>query len=139
MNSLPFLADLGFFLNGIVYSNNSVIPLQDIGEGTAYLTRGRNAALLCITNLVSCCREADDGSAGNWYLPGESVSVVNINSASPSADFIRGRGPSAVLLHRMNSGVGPTGVYTCEVPDENHVVQQLYIGVGLGIIIMIMS
>ena len=44
------------------------------------------------------------------------------------------RGPSAVLFHRMNRGVvGPTGVYTYEVPDENHVVQQLYIGVGLGI------
>ncbi len=63
------------------------------------------------------------------YLPGESVPVVGIINASPSADFTRGRGPSAVLLHRMNSGVGPTGVYTCEIPDENHVVQQLYIWV----------
>ncbi len=121
----------------MVYSNNSVVPLQDIGEGTEYLNRDNgNAALFCITNLVSCCRGADGGSAGEWYLPGETVPVVDINGASPSVDFTRSRGPSAVLLHRMNSGIEPTGVYTCEVPDENGVVQQLYIGVGLGIIIM---
>ncbi len=129
-----FFSDVGFFLNGVVYSNNSVVPLQDIGEGTAYLDSDNgNAALFCITNLVDCCRGVDGGSAGEWYLPGESVPVVVTNSA----DFISGRGPSAVLLHRMNSGIGPTGVYTCKVPDENGVVQQLYIGVGLGIIIML--
>ncbi len=115
----------------------SVVPLQDIGEGTAYLDRNDGdgtAALFCITNLVSCCRGADGGSRGEWYLPGESVPVIGINyPASGSADFIRGRGPSAVLLHRMNNDVGPTGVYTCKVPDENGVIQQLYIGVGLGI------
>ncbi len=111
-----------------------MVPLHDIGEGTTYLTRGKTAALFCVTNLFSCCIEADGSSAGNWYLPGESVPVVDTNSASPSSDFTRGRGPSVVLLHRMNSdAVGPTGVYTCEIPDENHVVQQLYIGVGLGI------
>ncbi len=119
-----------------MYSNNSVVPLQDIGEGTAYLDGDNgNAALFCITNLVSCCRGADGGSAGEWYLPGESVPVVGISDpASPSADFTRSRGPSAVLLHRMNSDMGSTGVYTCQVPDENRVVQQLYIGVGLGMI-----
>ena len=110
-----------------------MVPLQDIGEGTAYLDRDSTAALSCITNLVSCCRGVDGGSAGEWYLPGESVPVIGANMASPSDAFSRGRGPSAVLLNRMNSGVGPTGVYTCEVPDENGVVQQLYIGVGLGI------
>ncbi len=133
MMQIHSFSDVGFFLNGVVYSNNSVVPLQDIGEGIAYLNRDNgNAALFCITNLVSCCRGTDGGSAGEWYLPGESVPVVGINSASPSADFNRGRGPSAVLLHRMNSGVGPTGVYTCVAPDENGIVQQLYIGVGLG-------
>ncbi len=116
-----------------MYSNNSVVPLQDIGEGTAYLTRGRTAALFCVTNLVSCCRGADGISAGEWYLPGESVPVVNVNDpASGSSDFTRERDPSAVLLHRMNSGVGPTGVYTCEVPNVNGVIQTLYIGVGLS-------
>ena len=115
-----------------------MVPLQDIGEGTAYLDRDSTAALFCITNLVSCCRGADGGSAGEWYLPGESVSVIGINDATPSDAFSRGRGPSAVLLNRMSSGVGPTGVYTCEVPDENGVVQQLYIGVGLGIMMWCM-
>ncbi len=117
----------------MAYSNNSVIPLHDIGEGTAYLTRGKTAALFCVTNLVSCCRGADGVSAGEWYLPGESVPVVNDNDpASGSSDFTRERGPSAILLHRMKNGVGPTGVYNCNVPDENELVQHLYIGVGLG-------
>ena len=110
----------------MLHPNNSVVSLTDIGEGYS--------ALHCLTSLTTCCRGADGGSAGEWFLPGQTSPVVDVNAPNAGTEsFTRNRGPSAVLLNRRTSAVGPTGLYTCQVPDGNGMERTLYIGVGTGI------
>ena len=99
-----------------------MVSLTDIGEGYN--------ALHCLTNLTTCCRGKDGDSAGEWFLPGQTSPVICVNAADDMDNFARSRGPSAVLLNGR-TGTGPTGLYTCQVPDgEGN--KTLYIGVNLG-------
>ena len=117
-------ADLGFLLAGVPYSNNSVVALSAIGQTVP----GAVGALYCLTNNTNCCRGRDGLSAGEWFLPGQTGPVVGVNATS--ADFDRARGPSAVLLNHRNFFVtGPSGMYTCQIPDSSGELRTLYIGV----------
>ena len=101
------------------------MALADIGEGFA--------ALYCLTNLTTCCAEADGGSAGEWFLPGQAQPVISVDSqGAGSAVFTAARGPSAVLLNRRNNAGGPTGIFTCEIPDASGQLRTVYIGVDTG-------
>ena len=102
---------LGFFLNGTLLSNNSIALLSDIGEGTR--------ALYCVTTRTQCCSTEAGGVHGQWTLPD--------GSSSDDTSFIRGY--SSILLNRRSSAVGPTGVYTCEIPDAMNVPRNIYIGI----------
>ena len=121
--SLPSHAGAGgvwFSLNGTTYQNNSLVTLEDIGEG--------DDALLCMTNLPACCRPPytesnGKGSIGNWYFPNGS----RVPSSGNQSDFHRTRGQSVVSLHRRRDG--KDGVYRCEVPDAMNIIQTIYIGV----------
>ena len=103
-----------------------MVNLTDIGEGYN--------ALHCLTNFTTCCRGADGGSAGEWFLPGQISLVVDVNAPNAGTEsFTKSRGPSTVLLnHRTSSVVGPTGLYTCQVPDGSGTNRTLYIGVYIG-------
>ena len=117
---------VGFFLRGVLYPINSVVSLTDIGEGYN--------ALHCLTNLTTCCRGADGGSAGEWFLPGQTSPVVGVNAPNTGTEsFNRSRGPSAVLLNRRTGVLGPTGLYTCQVPDGSGMEKTLYIGVYIRV------
>ena len=132
----PSITDVGFFLNRVInsrdeqldgrlYLNNSVVALADIGEDLL--------ALFCLTNLTTCCAEADGGSAGEWFLPGQAQPVISVDSqGADSAVFVAARGPSAVLLNRRNNAGGPTGIFTCEIPDASGQLRTVYIGVDTG-------
>ena len=113
-------AAVGFFLRGVLYPNNSVVSLTDIGEGYN--------ALYCLTNLTTCCRRRDNGTVatGIWVLSDGSIPLGS------STDLYRRRGPSAVLLNRRTGAVGPTGLFTCQVPDGSGTNRTLYIGVDLS-------
>ena len=93
-------------LNGTTYQNNSIVTLGDIGEG--------DNALLCITNLTTCCRTSDTenvGGLGNWYLPNGS----RVPSVRNQWEFFRTRGEMVVLMHCRRGG--EEGIYCCEIPD----------------------
>ena len=107
-------AAVGFFLRGVLYPNNSVVSLTDIGEGYN--------ALHCLTNLTTCCKVPR--RMGKWILPNGSV------PHGDGTDFYTRRGPSAVLLNRRTSVVRPTGLFTCQVPDGSGTNRTLYIGVN---------
>ena len=120
ISSLPGVADVWFSLNGTIYQNNSVVTLENIGEG--------DDALHCITNLRNCCRlsHTDQPVLGNWFFP----NGTRVPSSDSEWDFHRDRGQSVVHLHRRRGG--EEGIYRCEIPDIEHVTQTIYIGVYTG-------
>ena len=108
-----------FSLRGITYQNNSLVTLEDIGEG--------GNALLCLTDQPACCRPPYTGGnisvQGNWYFP----NGTRVPSSGMRWDIHRTRGPSVVIMHRRKEGVD--GLYHCDIPDAANVIQKLYIGV----------
>ena len=118
-SSLPGAADVRFSLRDTIYQNNSLVTLEDIGEG--------DDALFCITDLRNCCRPPHTGvmgaAIGNWYFP----NGTRLPSSSSEWDFYRTRGHSVVHLHRRSGG--EDGIYRCEIPDVAGVNQAIYIGV----------
>ena len=105
--------DVGFSLNGTTYQNNSLVTLEDIGEN--------DGALLCMTNLIACCRPPyRNGAVGNWYFPNTTIVPSDMN-----LDFHRTRGQMVVYLHRKRGG--ENGIYRCEIHDSMNVMQNIYI------------
>ena len=113
------MGDVWFSLRNETYQNNSIVTLEDIGEG--------DDALLCRTNLTACCRPPYTGAGsaiGNWYSSDGSriPSGGNLNTA-----FHRTRGKMVVLLNHRRGG--EDGIYHCEISDSVNVTQTIYIGV----------
>ena len=111
-------AGLGFNLKGVLYSNNSIVTITDIGNGTN--------VLYCFTNRMGCCRLEDGGINGEWFFPNRSA--MEGNGKFSTLDFSRNRGPSTVLLNRRNNA---TGLYHCEILDRN-ILQSVYIGLNIS-------
>ena len=112
------MGEVWFTLKGAVLSNNSLVTLDDIGEGDS-------DALHCTTDNTSCCQLDSIGqkALGNWFFPNGS----RVPSSGIQWDFHRTRHHMAVLLHRRRGG--EDGVYRCEIPDKEGIVQTTYIGV----------
>ena len=97
------------------------MTLEDIGEG--------DDALLCMTNLTTCCSAsytATKSSLGNWFFPNGTV----VPSSGTHWDFYRNRGKMVVRLNRRRGG--EDGIYRCVIPDSLNVTQTIYIGVYTG-------
>ena len=111
--------DIRFSLNGTTYENNSIVMLEDIGEG--------GNALDCLTDLTACCRPPYTNSVrsamGNWFFP----NGTRVPSSGQRWDIHRTRGHMKVLMQRRRGGV--TGVYHCVIPDALNVIQTIYIGI----------
>ena len=106
---------VGLYLNGSVLSNNSIVLLSEIREG--------NSALYCLTDRTACCSIAAGGSRGAWRFPNGTFIENNF------PNIYRTRGFSSLFLNRRSSAVGPTGVYTCLIPDARNILRTFYIGV----------
>ena len=95
------------------------MTLDDIGEN--------DTALLCKTIQTACCRPLHTGNTwpvlGNWFYPNE----TRVLSLGNNTDFYRTREQMEVLLHRRRGG--EDGIYRCEIPDSENVLQTIYIGV----------
>ena len=112
-----FDTDLSFFLNGVIYPPNVALDLRDIGED--------GNSLRCLTFVIPCCRASDNpnGTRGIWRFPDKSV----VHSKYHTNYTYRTRGHSSVLLHRINNVTSPTGVYTCEIPDNETLNRELHV------------
>ena len=95
-------------LKGVVYPNNSVILITEIGEtdpGTAL-----NNGLQCITDRMPCCRS---GGIGVWQDPNGRALPTR-----PTETLYRNRGDDGMVnLNRLNGVTMPTGRFCCVVPD----------------------
>ena len=116
----PGTGEVGFTFNGTRYQNNSLVTVDNIGEG--------EDALRCMTDNDSCCRppytrSLSQSAIGNWFFPNE----TRVPSSGQQWDFHRTRGDMVVLLQRRRGGVD--GVYRCEIPDREGNNQNTYIGV----------
>ena len=125
--NMPFIyyflgaGNVWFSLTNTTYQNNSIVTLEDIGGG--------NHALLCVTNLTTCCRSVDDFPSiakGNWYFP----NGCKVPGSTVERNFFRDRGQRVVKLNHR--GGGEEGIYRCEIPDSRNVSQTIYIGVYTG-------
>ena len=103
---LSLCAELGFFLNGEFLSNNSMVLLSNIGEGSD--------ALFCLTNRTQCCTTEAGLNRGGWRFPNDTSVILN----DASYHFYRIRGYSSVSLNRRSEAYGPTGTYTCRIPTS---------------------
>jgi hypothetical protein len=108
--------DLGLFLKEKLLSNNSAVIFDDIGEG--------NSALYCVTNGTIHCGANAGGEDHSWKFPnGTPV------GEDATTDVYFTRGFSSLILNRKSSAVGPTGVYTCVIPDASNTSRTLYVTV----------
>ena len=116
----------GFSLNDQSIANNSIVVLRNIGEGDT-------GALLCTTNRTACCTGA--GRAGEWFYPDGRMVPINVPAPPATAEpYYRNRGTSLIRLNRRPSeglSVMYTGVYCCQIPDQNNVMQTLCVGAYL--------
>ena len=115
LTMVSFSPGVRFSLNGTTYQNNSIVTLEDIGED--------DDALLCVTDLTTCCQPSSVNARGNWFFP----NGTRVPSSGVKWDFHRTRGQSVVLLQRRQGGV--EGIYHCMIPDAMNVDQTIYIGV----------
>ena len=118
--SFPGTGDITFSLRNTIYQNNSLVTLEDIGvEG---------GALLCITDLTTCCRPPYTGTEGtalgNWFFP----NGTRVPSQEYQWDFYGDRKWQMVVQMNRRRG-GMEGVYRCEIPNSMNVTRTIHIGV----------
>ena len=90
--------------------------LSDIGEGSN--------ALFCLTNRRNCCTAEAGLKQGGWKFP--NTTTVTLNDSS--YNFYRIRGYSSVSLNRKSEAMGPTGTFTCRIPNnQSEVNMNLFI------------
>ena len=85
---LPYqCSGTGFTLNAVSYTNNSIVNITEIGNGSA--------ALFCNTTLPQCCYSS---TGGRWFLPNGHVIHRNENLQYYTN---RTQNPGTLLLHHL--------------------------------------
>ena len=103
-----------FELRGENLFNNSYIGRNQIGIG--------NNALKCVTNNTNCCSSP---AVGNW-TDETSGRAVHQGASGATAIYVT-RGDGVVSL---NHKPGSRGMWRCDIPDSNGVMQNIYIYTG---------
>ena len=108
---------------GVNLGNNSLISLDDIGEG--------GDAILCVTDNMQCCDERD----GSWYLPNGTLVLSDANTSYPQTIYTTREINQTVTLNTVhtntvNESVLPVvGIYSCGILDSLNNKKHLYIGI----------
>ena len=101
-----------------MYLPGDTILITDIGSFITSDFSDPGSSLVCVTTNVNvhCCNSIDNpngGGRGEWYLP-DGTRILN----TPDTNFYRTRYTQQVRLNRRNNAMSPTGVFTCEVPND---------------------
>ena len=115
-----------------MYTNNSVIDINLVGEGFegAQITDG--GALECYTDDITCCRGIDNPpngtGRGEWYYPNGTV-VPPPNGGT----VYRTRDHMVIRLNRIGGDHKvQRGEYRCVIPGADGVINTRYITLGGG-------
>ena len=122
--------DVYISLRGVVYANNSVIPITEVGETDATVPPPPNSnnGLQCITDRSPCC-QTPPNRFGEWYFP-DGMTTVPGPLQNPTT-FSRTRGDDGTVnLNRVNDVMMPTGLFCCVVPDATEVDQTVCANIG---------
>ena len=109
-------------LGGEIYRNGDNIIINEIGEGD-------DGALVCVTDLIQCCRSdetGERGALGEWFYP--DGSLVQLEDSGDN--FYRNRGTGIVRLNRRNDATSPTGQFCCVIPDATFTNKTTCIDIG---------
>lgn len=111
-------------LMGQILVNHSYVDV-------AMIEYSQNIALICHTDLETCCSQTEGIHRGDWYFPsGDRLPF------SGSGDTIEDRRDQKVQLYRLR-GNPPFGIYHCEIPtitvhDDNNPLltrESIYVGI----------
>ena len=112
---------IGLTLNNVQYTNNSVVNITDIGNGSA--------ALNCTTTYRYCCFSGPPPWGTHWYFPnGSWVDRINTLPYYRSRTNARFDPPGRVILHR-NPGATTTGIFCCDIFASWRNLQSIYVGI----------
>ena len=105
-------APIYFTLNGTVYRPGDTILITDIGSDNA---SDPGFSLVCDTTNVNTqyCIDADGEDEGEWLDP-DGTMILN----STTDNFYITCFTHQIRLNRRNDTMSPTGVFTCEVPND---------------------
>jgi hypothetical protein len=95
--------------------NNSIVTLNEIGEASE--------ALFCATDSRTCCTEDD----GNWYSP--NGSKIGPQTVSSSQVLYTSWDNHTIGLNYVNVSDIASGIYHCEIADNNNITNHLYVGI----------
>ncbi len=105
-------------------NNGDSVNITDIESQPMYRSDPGNT-LVCNTTLVNmnCCRNAESGmgAIGNWYTP-SGPAVITLTNVVPNTDTLyRVVHTQQIRLGSEGAPIGPLGIYTCRVPNEEGV------------------
>ena len=112
-------------INGTLYTNNSVIPVTEIGETDPLDTSAENNGIQCITDKMPCCGVEE---VGEWLFPSGQV-VPGLEDAV-SFYVNRGKNDGTVNLNRLSDSMVPTGMFCCVIPDALENTHYVCVGVA---------
>ena len=133
-------------LLGVTIPDNSLVDIEDIlytvpGDPEPTNTNGlHDRTLVCVTDLVDCCK-VPHTKRGGWYYP-DGREVIFDRGGGFSATFRRNRGPNEVIngrrfygsvrLWRRWSYPSGRGRFRCELPSaaNPNIIQTLYANIG---------
>jgi len=83
------------------------------------------STLVCMTGNINkaCCRRGDGARVGKWYYPNGTIVYplqyyYNYNGQYTISET-RYTKQVRLVRRKGNNALGPTGIYTCSVPDEH--------------------
>ena len=106
-----------FEFRGDVLVNNSFI----LRGAPVHIGEGHNDSLHCVTDYSDCCSNGE----GNWY---DATGAEVQHRSDGDSNLYVTRGDGVVYLNRRRGG--SSGMWRCDIPDSNGVLQSIYIYLG---------
>ncbi len=118
----PHNTGVHIVLGDQIYSNNSVVFIEDIVSEDINGTLDSNS-LICITDKTPCCA-SQANVTGYWFFPNDTI----VSSNSSLGMFTTKRDDQTIKLN-YGGREFISGVYRCQVPDRQNVLQSVYVGI----------